>query len=205
MISLIAALVISPQADLLESFSYEWQDQLEKYQLNCTVVQGEKTGEIEVELANAEQSLWKKTTTILEPLSKPSESVIIRAGSGSRDRIVIITIERNNWNYSYIVHCTPQGGFDTSFSYRGPRANFMKFERDSFGMAKTMTTYDKFVGGKAASVKQNGVTLSRWEQVRTQRITPKGFQFVSSRFRLVPPNGGGIAEKNFAWRAVWEK
>lgn len=204
-VSLIAALLIHQPSDLLESYSYEWYEQLEHYELNCVVIQGKEKGEIQVELRKDGADLWRKVSTIIEPLSDPSVSVVLRSATSSSDRVLIIDVNRKNWMDSYVVLCTQQAGFDFGFSYRNSRANVMEFARDSFGMVTLVTTYDKYITGKEKNVKQNGESLNRWEQVKTHRLTPKGFQPYSTKYRLIPVTGGGIPEKNFMWRTDWEK
>jgi len=204
-VSFIAAFLINQPSDLLESFSYDWYDQLEHYELNCVVIQGEKQGEIQIELRKDGEELWRKVKTVIEPLSDPSEPVVLRSATGSSDRVLIIDVNRKNWTDSYVLLCTQLAGFDFGFSYRNTRANVMEFQRDSLGMVTYVTTYDKFITGKPKSVKQNGKLLDRWEQVKTHKLTSKGFQAYSTKYRLINVTGGGILEKNFMWRTDWEK
>ncbi|MBX3115514.1 MAG: hypothetical protein KF836_13190 [Fimbriimonadaceae bacterium] len=205
MVSLIAALLISPTSDLLESFSYEWADQLDQFELNCVVIQGKDKGEIQVELRKNGEEMWRRIKTVIEPLSNPSQSVVLRSATASGDRVLIIDINRKSWFDSYVVLCTQSAGYDFGFSYRNSRANVMEFTRDSFGMVTAVTTYDKFITGKPKSVKQNGEILDRWEQVKTHKLTSKGFQPYSTKYRLINVTGGGIPEKNYMWRSDWEK
>lgn len=205
MTSLFAALVLAQRSDLIESFSFDWIDRQDQYVLSCSLVKGKDKGEILIELSRNGEELWEKTESVTQPLPESSEVVILKASTSSSDRLLAVEVNRVNWKSCYVFLCTARAGFLQGFTYRGSRADSIEFARDSFGTVAFMTTYDRYIGGKGKSVYQNGALLDRWEQVRSFKLTPRGFLNESTRYRLVPKDGGLISEKNFAWRTDWTK